>query len=285
MCDFGISETIAAVSASIAASTASAASATAAAAGTAASAIGSAAVAAGSAIAEGATALGAALGIGAGGGGGGAAAGATGGALALEIGAGSTSNAALIASATGATAAPGLSLEAGMGIASLVLGAGGAGASGGVSAKQAKEQGTLINAQAKAERRNVLAQANQSSEATAQSNFEVAVAALAARGNVNAANVSDRSVRALTRAVGFQEGTDRATIKRNQEIVNETASARLQGINITKQSQQIQVGNPAVIAGVGAVNAISQGLNSGAGAYQAFSKFRIPTDGPNLAFV
>lgn len=282
MCDFGISETIAAVSASIAASTASAASATVAAAGTAASAIGSAAVAAGSAIAEGATALGAALGIGAGGGGG---AGAAGGTTALAIGSGSISDAALLASATGATAAPGLSLEASMGIASLVLGAGSAGASGGVNAKQAKDQGTLINAQAKAERRNVLAQANQSSEATAQSNFEVAVAALAARGNVNAANVSDRSVRALTRAVGFQEGTDRATIKRNQQIVNETASARLQGINITKQSQQIQVGNPAVVAGVGAVNAISQGLNSGAGAYQAFSKFRIPTDGPNLAFV
>lgn len=171
-----------------------------------------------------------------------------------------------------------------MGIASAVLGIGGSGASGGVSAKQAKDQNTLINAQAKAERRNTVEQANQSAEASAQSNFDIAVAAMAGRGNAQAANVSDRSVRAITRAVGFQEGTDKTTVRRNQEIVNATASARLQGIAITKQSQQLQVGSPAAIAGTGAVNAVSQGLYSGAGAYQAFSKFRIPTDGPNLAF-
>lgn len=270
MCDFGISETAAAVSAAIASSVSSAAAAT-----------GAAATAVGTSIAEGATALGAALGIGAGGGGGGAA--AAGGTTALALGAGSTSDAALIATAGGAGVSLGFPEYAG--IASTVLGLVGGGASGGVSAKQAKDQNSLINAQAKAERRNTIEQNNQASEATAQSNFEVAVAAMAGRGNAQAANVADRSVRAITRAVSFQEGTDKTTIKRNQEIANQAASARLQGIAITKQSQQLQVGSPAVIAGVGAANAIAGGLNAGAGAYQAFSKFRIPTDGPNLAFV
>jgi hypothetical protein len=256
MCDPATMSAIAATSATIASS------------------VSSAAVATGSAIATGASALGSALGIGGG---------TAGGTAALAIGGGAITDSALIASA--AAPAAGLSLAEGMGIASLVLGLGSGGSSGGVSAKQAKEQNTLINAASKAERRNVTTQANQSAEASAQSNFEIAVAALAGRGNVQAANLGDRSVRAITRAVGFQEGTDKATVKRNQEIVNQTASARLQGIDITKQGQQLQVGSPAAIAGIGAVNALAGGLNMGAGAYQAFSKFRIPTDGPNLTFV
>lgn len=320
MCDFGISETIAATSVAIAASTSSAASAVASGAAAAGSAIAAGASAAASGIAAGATAvggaleagigaLGSALGIGAGGGGG-AAAGA-GGATALTVGGGSLSDAALIASATGgsisggadvlaigagSTSAAALNASAGGavavpwgvaeygGLASLVLSAAGGGASAGVSAKQAKEQGTLIKAQAREEARNIRAQVNVEAQGNAQKNFELAAAALAARGEVNAANLGDRSVRAIGRAVGFQLGTDKATVKQNQELANSIASARLRGVAVTKQSARLQVGNPGVIAGVGAVNTLASGLNAGAGAYNAFSKFKIPTDGINLAF-
>lgn len=241
MCDFGISETIAAISASIAASTATAASTTAA---TTATAVGVAQAAAAGGVAS-----------------------------------------AAAATAAGSAAGAGIGLAEAVGIASLVLGLGSGGASAGTSAKQAKDQGSLIKAQAREESRNVLAQANTEAESNAQKNFELAVAAAAGRGEVNAANLADRSVRAIGRAVGFQLGTDKATVKKNQELANSVASARLRGIGITQQSQRLQVGNPSTIAGVGAVNAIAGGLNAGAGAYQAFSRFKIPTDGPNLAFV
>lgn len=198
---------------------------------------------------------------------------------------GVTAGTAIAAGAGAASSVAGIGLAEGIGIASLVASLAAGGGSAGASAKQAKDQGTLINAAAKAEKRNVMAQVNQEAEAAAQKTFEVAAAALAGRGNAQAANIADRSVRAITRAVGFQEGTDRATLKRNQEIANEAASARLQGIDITKSSQKLQIGSPALIAGTGAASAIAGGLNAGSGAYQAFSKFRIPTDGPNLAFV
>lgn len=281
MCDFGISETIAGVSAGIAASASSAAAATASAAATAGSAIAAGASAAGGAIAEGAVALGAALGVGGGGGGGAAAAGGT---TALAIGNGAITDAALIASASGATSAGGLSFEAGMGLASLVLSAGGGGASAGVNAKQAKAQSQQINQQAKNDRRNAVDQANVEAQGNAQKNFELAVAGLAGRGSVQAANLSERSVRAIGRSVGFQTGTDRATVAKNQEIANAVATARLRGIDLTHASQKLQVGNPSTIAGIGAVNTFANSLNAGASAYRAFSNFRIPTD-PNLAFV
>jgi hypothetical protein len=260
MCDFGISETIAGI----------------------ASAIGIGAEAGATAGAVVGTAAGAATAATAG-----VEAGVVTGELASLLGV-TTSTAeasALVSGATTAAAAPGLSTEAILGLTSLGLSVVSGGASGGVSAKQSKEQGTLIKANARAERRNVLAQANVDAEANAQKNFQLSTAALAARGGVNAANLGDRSVRAIGRAVGFELGTDKATVKRNQEISNQVASARLLGIDITKQGQRLQVGNPATIAGVGAVNALAGGLNAGAGAYNAFSKFKIPTDGPNLAFV
>lgn len=252
MCDFGISAITAGLAAGIASSATTVA------------ATGGAVVGATGALAPGLAAAALATGTGA-----------------LSAGAGAG---AAIAGGVGAASA-GLSLAEGIGIASLVASLAAGGGSAGQSAKQAKDQGTIVNAAAKAENRNIRAQANQQSEASAQSNFEVAAAALAGRGNAQAANLADRSVRAITRAVGFQEGTDRATIKRNQEIANEAASARLQGVDLTKAGQRLQIGNPAIIAGTGAASAIAGGLSAGAGAYQAFSRFQIPTDGPNLAFV
>ena len=137
----------------------------------------------------------------------------------------------------------------------------------------ASEKKTL---EAKQEAKNVSVQAGQEAEANAQKNFQLAQAALVARGEVNAANLGDRSVRAIGRAVGFQLGTDKATVKRNQEVANQVATARLRGIELTRQSDKIQIGDPATIAGTGAASTIAGGLSAGAGVYSAFSKFEVP---------
>lgn len=277
MCDFGVSETVAGVSAGIAASTAAeTAAASAAATAAATTSVTSAATALGvGSIAEAAGVTGATS--------------AASAALTADLGmAASALGVSTVAEAAsgagGAAAAGGMGAAEYGGIASLVLSLAGGGASGGTAAKQAKEQNTLINAQAKEAARGARTEANQQAEANAQSSFNVAVAALGARGNAQSANLGDRSVRAISRAVGFQEGTDKATIIRNQEIANGVASAKLRGINITQASQHLQVGNPATIAGTSAVSSLANALYTGGAAYSAFSKFKIPTDGPNLAF-
>lgn len=287
MCEPATITAIAAASASIATSLASAASAAGGAIAAGASAVGSAvaagASAVGGAVGSGVSALGSALGIGAGSGGG-TAGGVAGGTAVLQLGAGSITDAALIATAAPAGGA-GLTLLEGASLASLAAGVAGGGASAGVSAKQAAAQRSLVKANARAERDNATNQLASEAEQNAQRTFEVTAAALAARGNAKAANISDRSTRAISRAISFQEGTDKATIRRNQEVANSVASARLRGIAITSAGQKLQVGDPQTIAGVGSVNALASGLSMGAGAYRAFSRFQIPTDGPNLALV
>lgn len=255
MCDFGISA--AAIAAGISTSIS-----------TAASAVGAAAAATGAAVGSAASATGAFLGIGA----------ATtfgGGSAVLGAGAGAITDAALLATAAGG-AAQGLTLAEGLGIASLVGSLGAGGGSAGASAKQAKDQAALSKGKAKQETKNTVIQAGQEAEANAQKNFQLAQAALAARGEVNAANLGDRSVRAIGRAVGFQLGTDKATVKRNQEVANQVATARLRGIELTRASDKIQIGDPATIAGTGAASTIAGSLSAGAGAYSAFSKFEVP---------
>lgn len=246
MCDFGVSAaaTAAAVSASIASSAS--------------------AVAATTGVVAGATGL-LAPGLG-------AAALATGTAAIVP----GTTAAAAIGATTGVAASAGISLAEGLGIASLVGSLAAGGGSAGASAKQAKDQAALSKGKAKQETKNTVIQAGQEAEANAQKNFQLAQAALAARGEVNAANLGDRSVRAIGRAVGFQLGTDKATVKRNQEVANQVATARLRGIELTRQSDKIQIGDPATIAGTGAASTIAGSLSAGAGAYSAFSKFEVP---------
>lgn len=290
MCDFGISETIAGVTAGVAASSATAATTTATAAAIptsiAAAAAGQLALA--PALTTGLTAtLGSS--IGAGSTIGSAAAGITGGvtgAAAMTIGeAAAALGVGSIAEAAAGAGAAGLGVTEYGSLASLILSLGAGGASAGVNAKQAKAQGAAVKQQAKNDRQNAVAQANTESMGSAQSSFELAVQGIAGRGQAYSSGLSEKSVRAIGRAVGFQTGTDRATVAKNQDIANQVATARLRGINLTESSQKLQVGDPGAVAGIGAIGALAQGLRTGAGAYRAFSNFRIPTDEPNLAFV
>lgn len=87
--------------------------------------------------------------------------------------------------------------------------------------------------------RNLEGQAAQN----AQRNFELARQAAEDRGIVQASGLGDRSVRALSRAVGFKLGQDKATVQRNQRIATETAAARLHGARISRDDAHLRAGD------------------------------------------
>lgn len=118
-----------------------------------------------------------------------------------------------------------------------------------VSAEQSREaQKELAKRNARLQRGQVYSQLQQETEANAQKSLELARQAQIARGAAKAANLADRSVRAIGRSIGFQLGTDQATLERNQQIAAEQAAARLTGIDITLQSQKEQIGDTSGFA-------------------------------------
>ncbi len=104
-------------------------------------------------------------------------------------------------------------------------------------------QKNLAKANAKLQRQQITAGLQEDYEANAHKSFDLSRQALAARGISQAANLGDRSVRAIGRAIGFEVGQDKAIIQRNSEIAARVAAAKLTGIDLTLASQKLQIGN------------------------------------------
>lgn len=156
---------------------------------------------------------------------------------------------------TGGVGAAGISLETGLALASLAIGVGG-GIASGVQAEQSAAAAKKTSKKGAASKKiAALTAQQQGAEAAAQKQFQASRAALAAKGKVKASNLGDRSVAALSRAVGFELGTDKATIRRNQQIANLEASARLFGIDVEAQSRRNRIGE---------TGGLTLGLNTGA---------------------
>ena len=121
-------------------------------------------------------------------------------------------------------------------------------------------------------RSQVSNQLAQEAEANAQKNFELARTAVAVRGEAQASNLGDRSVRALGRAVGFELGQDRASVARNQEIANAEARARLMGIQITRETEKSQIGeHGGMTLAFSLLGPVMQGSSAVAGAVGGLS--------------
>ena len=134
-----------------------------------------------------------------------------------------------------------------------------------VSAVASAGSGTAqaVNQQKAAKSQNKLSQMNQelqnaqvgraqTQQAEAQANraFELSRQFQMSKGQAQNAGLGDRSVRAIGRSLGFQLGADKATLKRNQEIANTQAAARMRGIQLTRESEKIQIGDTSA-AGLG----------------------------------
>jgi hypothetical protein len=128
--------------------------------------------------------------------------------------------------------------------------------------KAAEAQNKVSKANARLKRQQTAQAQAQESEANAQKAFELARQAQVAKGAAKAKNLGERSVRAIGRSIGFQLGSDKATLQRNQEIAATTAAARLRGIDLTRTSEQIQIGDTS---GVTMGLAIGTGVLSAAG--------------------
>ncbi len=168
----------------------------------------------------------------------------------------------------GAIAGGGISLTLAEGIAltSLALGVAGATFSGVDSENKRESAKKGIKRNAASQKIAALNANQQGSEAAAQTQFEASRAALAAAGKIKATNLGDRSVAALSRAVGFELGSDKATIKRNQEIANLEASARLFGIQSEEDTRRNLIGETGGLTF--GLNTGATFLNSGASALQ-----------------
>ena len=133
--------------------------------------------------------------------------------------------------------------------------------------KAREAQKKLVKANANLQATQVRNKQGAQAEAAAQKEFNLTRAALTARGASKSTELGDRSVRAIGRAIGFELGSDKATVRRNQELAAETAAARLTGINLTEQSQLGQIGDTSglrlglEITG-GVLSAVGQGIGS-----------------------
>ncbi len=118
-------------------------------------------------------------------------------------------------------------------------------------AEQRKNQDKLSEWNAKLQRGQIEDEQRHNQEAASQKTFELARSALADRGVIRSSSLGDRSVRALGRAIGFNLGQDRAVIKRNSEIANQEAAARLTGVALTRQSEIQSIGDTTgLVAGL-----------------------------------
>ena len=113
-------------------------------------------------------------------------------------------------------------------------------------------------------------------EQTAEESFELAREAAVNRGLARNSGLGVTSVRALSQAVGFQLGQDRATLDKNMRTANADASARLDAANQQRESEYGQAGDTTGLrlglnlgasvvtaaVGFGAANAAAQSANA-----------------------
>jgi len=113
-------------------------------------------------------------------------------------------------------------------------------------------------------------------ETTAEESYELAREAAINRGLAQNSGLGVTSVRALTKAVGFQLGQDRATLQKNMATANADAHARLDAANMQRESEYGQAGDTTglrlglnigasvvtAVVGAGAVNAAAQAANA-----------------------
>lgn len=114
-------------------------------------------------------------------------------------------------------------------------------------------------------------------EATAEESFELARTAAVNRGLAQNSGLGVTSVRALSQAVGFQLGQDKATLEKNMRTANADQRARIDAANMQRESEYgqagdttglrlgLQIGGSLITAavGAGAVNAAAQAAQAG----------------------
>jgi hypothetical protein len=135
---------------------------------------------------------------------------------------------------------------------------------------EGKAKNKAAHLRAVAEQAQITQEQHQESEKAAQQGFQLQRAALEAVGSVDNANLSDRSVKALGRAVNFELGTDQATVDRNVEFARQSAQSQLNNVSARLEQTRVGVGN----LGAGSLAAsITTGLiGVAAGGYLKASK-------------
>lgn len=139
-------------------------------------------------------------------------------------------------------------------------------------------QKDLAKANAQLQREQIRATLQDETEAAAQKNFELAREALVAKGAAENTGLGDRSVKAISRAIGFDLGQDRATVEKNVETANRVASARLRGVDITLANQEAQIGDTSGFQT--GIDAITLGLGfaqTGLGIASGLNNLSAPT--------
>ena len=133
-----------------------------------------------------------------------------------------------------------------------------------MQAQQAKAQKASAKAAANLKRDQIASKHSQAAEASGNKMFELARQAQIAKGAVSAQGLSDRSVAAIGRSIGFELGQDKATLKRNQEIAAEHVGAQLHGIDLELVSQKQQIGDTSgVKLGFQVAGGVASGINTG----------------------
>lgn len=145
-----------------------------------------------------------------------------------------------------------------------------------VAEANAKDQQRLSKENQKLQQAEVQRSLNEQGEATAQRKYELARAALAARGKVDSTNLGDNSVRAIRRSIGFELGSDRATIDRNRELLRDEGYAKLRGINITRASEKLQIGGGEETFGTAVTSSLFEGFSSGMDSLVQLSSLMVP---------
>jgi hypothetical protein len=108
-------------------------------------------------------------------------------------------------------------------------------------AKNKQKQLSLHNA--RLQKLQIVRNLSQTGEATAQRNFELARQTLVAKGKVQNSPLGNRSVRAIARAIGFENSQDQAVLARNFDIAREEARNKLMGVDITHYNNLLQIGD------------------------------------------
>lgn len=111
-------------------------------------------------------------------------------------------------------------------------------------------------------------------DAAAERSFQLARAALQTRGRVQASPLGDNSVRAISRAIGFELGQDTSILEKNVELANQAARARLAGIDLTLADQKLQIGDIGEFSKWGAMGAAWFDSPVDAGSFQGIPATR-----------
>ena len=148
-----------------------------------------------------------------------------------------------------------------------------AGVTAQVQAQQARvAQKKMAKANANLQRGQVKRQLSQKNAVAAEKSLELSRAYHAAKGQVAVQDLAQRSAAAIGRSIGFEVGRDQAVIAANTEEANLVASAQLRGIDITLDSQKLQIGDTSGLAlGLGITESVISGAGTGMSFHQAQS--------------